>query len=66
MRRVHQLALEALQTGNIGPFPIIQNATCVDEELRTVVEDLIGDQVAHLEAPQPGWVVPLDMFDLML
>jgi hypothetical protein len=40
---VHQLALEALQAGDVGPFPVVKNATCIDEELRTVVEDLVGD-----------------------
>ena len=66
MGRVHQLALERLQARDVGPLPVIENSASIDEELGTVVEDFISDKVAHFEPPQPGFIVPLSVFDLVL
>lgn len=66
MGRVHQLALERLQARDVGPLPFVENSTSIDEELGTVVEDFISEKVVYFESPQPCFIVPLDVFDLVL
>ena len=63
---MHELALERFQTRYVRPLPVIENSASIDEELGTVVEDFISDKVAHFEPPQPGFIVPLSVFDLVL
>lgn len=59
--RMHQLTLEVVQAGDVGPFPVVQHTTSVDEELGAVFKDLICFQIPDTAAPEPGFAVPLKL-----
>ena len=59
--RMHQLALEVMQSRNIGPLPVVQHTTSIDEELGTVVEYFISSKIPYSASPQTGFVVPFHM-----
>jgi len=52
--RVHEFAFEGMQTFNIRPFPVVQDAAGVDEEFGTVFNYNIFFEVADLKAPESG------------
>jgi len=51
---VHEFAFEGMQTLNIRPFPVVQDAAGVDEEFGSVFNDNIFFEVADLKAPETG------------
>lgn len=64
--RMHELTLVVFDAGNVWPLEIVQDATCVDEELGFVIDNTSTGQIADLELPNAFRCIPLRMFDLML
>lgn len=64
--RMHELALVVLDTGNLGPLEVVQDATRVDEEFCFIVDDGSCGKIADPEFPGAFCCVPLSVFDLVL
>lgn len=62
---MHELAFVVFDAGNIWPLEVVQNTTCVDEELGFVIDNAATGQIADLELPDAFRCIPLRMFDLM-
>lgn len=54
-----------MEAGDVGPFEVVEDAACVDEELGGVVQCLSGGEAADLEVPDAFGGVPLRVLDLV-
>lgn len=61
-----QGALVAVQARDGGPFPIVQDATGVDQDVTVVADDCLLDNILHLHIIAALVVVPVRTNDLVL
>jgi len=60
---MHKFALEFIDSGNVWPFPIVQNTLCIDQEVTPVIEDVAGHEIGDLDVPFAPDIVPCSARD---
>jgi hypothetical protein len=58
---VHEFSLKVLQTWDLRPFPVVQDASSIDKELGTVFEHDVSFEITYSTSPQTICIIPFDM-----
>jgi len=48
---MHKFALEFIDSGDVWPFPVVQNTLGIDEKVTPVVDDVAGLEIGDLDVP---------------
>lgn len=60
---MHKFALEFIDSGDVWPFPVVQNTLGIDEKVTPVVDDVAGLEIGDLDVPLAFDIVPFSARD---